>query len=174
MKKINPDDIAFFRAQMQGVKPLDANDKNYINPPPPLKTKSVPPEAKAEFPFSDFISHTVSSEEKLFFTRGGLQEKALRDLRQGKIKQEAILDLHGNNVEEARTTLSHFLDHCLQNQYRCVRIVHGKGKLATTPPILKNHVNSWLQQHPAILAFCSTAPRDGGTGAVYVLLKRKV
>jgi hypothetical protein len=33
-------------------------------------------------------------------------------------------------------------------------------------------VNSWLRQMDAVLAFCSARPNDGGTGAVYVLLKK--
>ena len=39
--------------------------------------------------------------------------------------------------------------------------------------LLKNALNSWLRQIPAVLAFCSAKPQHGGTGAVYVLLSRK-
>jgi DNA-nicking Smr family endonuclease len=39
-------------------------------------------------------------------------------------------------------------------------------------PVLKGKVNHWLQQRDEVLAFCSARPVDGGTGAVYVLLKR--
>lgn len=57
---------------------------------------------------------------------------------------------------------------------RVVRIIHGKknsseGKM----PVLKGKVNSWLRQKSEVLAFCSARPNDGGTRAVYVLLKRK-
>lgn len=172
--KISPDDSAFFRAQMRGVKPLEKNNLEPLaNPPPPIKTQIIQEEFAKEFPFSDSITETVTSETKLFFARSGLQEKVLRDLRQGKVYQEKILDLHGDNVNEARTALSNFLHYCVHNGLRCVRIIHGKGKFATTPPVLKNHLNSWLPQYPEVLAFCSAMPRDGGTGSVYVLLKRK-
>jgi DNA-nicking Smr family endonuclease len=30
-----------------------------------------------------------------------------------------------------------------------------------------------LRRHGDVLAFCSARPNDGGTGAVYVLLKRR-
>ncbi|MEE9156926.1 MAG: Smr/MutS family protein, partial [Gammaproteobacteria bacterium] len=40
-------------------------------------------------------------------------------------------------------------------------------------PVLKNKLNNWLRQRDEVLAFCSTRPVDGGTGAVYVLLKRR-
>jgi DNA-nicking Smr family endonuclease len=56
---------------------------------------------------------------------------------------------------------------------RCVRIIHGKGKSSEGKlPVLKGKVNSWLRQRDEVIAFCSARPSDGGTGAVYVLLKR--
>jgi DNA-nicking Smr family endonuclease len=54
-----------------------------------------------------------------------------------------------------------------------VRIIHGKGNTSLGKmPVLKGRVNSWLRQKNEVLAFCSARPNDGGTGAVYVLLKR--
>jgi DNA-nicking Smr family endonuclease len=54
-----------------------------------------------------------------------------------------------------------------------VRIIHGKGNGSVQRrPVLKGKVNHWLQQRDEVLAFCSARPVDGGTGAVYVLLKR--
>jgi len=51
--------------------------------------------------------------------------------------------------------------------------VHGKG-LRSGPrgPVLKHAVNTWLRKVDAVLAFASAPRRDGGTGAVYVLLRR--
>ncbi len=176
--KPTDDDINFFRAQMRGVKPLDKSDTSKINtkqPPPPLKKKSLNfnEQENNHFEFSDYIQETVTADTKLFFSQAGVQEKTLRELRQGKIYQTQVLDLHGATVEIARNLLSDFLEYSIRNQHRCVRIIHGRGKLSTTPPIIKNHVNSWLQQYPDILAFCSAIQKDGGTGAVYVLLRRK-
>jgi DNA-nicking Smr family endonuclease len=37
--------------------------------------------------------------------------------------------------------------------------------------VLKNNLNSWLRQHKDVQAFCSTPPKDGGTGAIFVLLQ---
>jgi DNA-nicking Smr family endonuclease len=55
---------------------------------------------------------------------------------------------------------------------RCVQIVHGKGYNSPgNQPVLKNDINLWLRQHQDVLAFCSTPPKAGGTGALYVLLK---
>jgi DNA-nicking Smr family endonuclease len=42
--------------------------------------------------------------------------------------------------------------------------------------VLKEHLPLWLTRGPAkkmILAFSTARPYDGGTGAIYILLKRK-
>jgi len=50
--------------------------------------------------------------------------------------------------------------------------VHGKGRRSRQPgPVLKGLVDHWLRQRDDVLAFCSARPADGGTGAVYVLLR---
>jgi DNA-nicking Smr family endonuclease len=55
-----------------------------------------------------------------------------------------------------------------------VRIIHGKGlSTPNRPPVLKARLNTWLQQCGDVLAFCSTPAHDGGTGAVYALLKKR-
>ena len=82
------------------------------------------------------------------------------------------LDLHGMTVAEARPMLAEFIADSRQQRLRCVRIIHGKGfRSASAQPVLKGLVNNWLRQHDGVLAFCSARPADGGTGAVYVLLK---
>ena len=53
-----------------------------------------------------------------------------------------------------------------------VVIVHGKGSHHSGPlPILKNSVNQQLRLLDTVLAFCSARQEDGGSGAVYVLLR---
>ncbi|MDH3415597.1 MAG: Smr/MutS family endonuclease, partial [Gammaproteobacteria bacterium] len=37
--------------------------------------------------------------------------------------------------------------------------------------VLKNSVNHWLRKWSSVLAFVSARQVDGGTGAVYVLLR---
>ncbi|MCW8826282.1 MAG: Smr/MutS family protein, partial [Gammaproteobacteria bacterium] len=87
-----------------------------------------------------------------------------------QIRVEAELDLHGFTVNEARVELTEFLHFAMESGLRCVRIIHGKGK--SSQPILKQKVDYWLRQREEVLAFCSAINRDGGTGALYLLLRR--
>ena len=90
----------------------------------------------------------------------------------GKNPIENHLDLHGMTVVEARQTLLQFIAECEGSGIRNVLVVHGKGYSSpNNKPVIKAYVNHWLKLSPTVLAFCSAQPSDGGTGAVYVLLK---
>jgi len=115
----------------------------------------------------------VETGDELLYTRPGLQLSVIRKLRRGQYAIEAELDLHGATVVQAREAVDSFLKNARDRDKRVVRIIHGKGRSSEGKmPVLKGKVNSWLRQKDEVLAFCSARPNDGGTGAVYVLLKR--
>ena len=115
----------------------------------------------------------VETGEELLFIRPGLPANTLRKFRRGQFMIEAELDLHGRIVAEARELINEFLHNARFQGRRCVRIIHGKGLSSEGKlPILKGKVNTWLRQKDEVMAFCSARRNDGGTGAVYVLLKR--
>lgn len=111
--------------------------------------------------------------EILQFCRDGLPHTVLRKLRRGQFAQHAELDLHGLGVEAAREALVKFLHRARRQHMSCVRIIHGKGNRSQhRGPVLKYKVNHWLRQREEVLAFCSARTIDGGSGALYVLLRR--
>ncbi len=115
----------------------------------------------------------IETGDELFYARPGLQHTVIRKLRRGQYAIEAELDLHGATVVQAREAVNSFIKSARNRNKRVVRIIHGKGNTsAGKMPVLKGKVNSWLRQKGEVLAFCSARPNDGGTGAVYVLLKR--
>ena len=75
---------------------------------------------------------------------------------------------HGQGL---RTTLAQIIADEIGVTPDVIKIVHGKG-LQNGQPLIKTCVNGWLRQIPQVLAFVSALPRDGGTGAAYVLLKK--
>ena len=173
---ISDDDKALFREQASGARKLEHDKVNHPNTPvKPIPVQRIADEKQVlDDMFSDESDTAeVETGDELFFYREGLQQKLLKQLRRGQLSVTAELDLHGYIVADARIALTEFLKDCRRHGDRCVRIVHGKGHGSRQKlPVLKNKVNSWLQQRDEILAFCSARPADGGTGAVYVLLKR--
>jgi DNA-nicking Smr family endonuclease len=107
----------------------------------------------------------------LVFHRPQVQPAVLRKLRRGEYRVQREIDLHGLTVAEAKLALREFLIRALEQQVRCVRIVHGKGlRSGHRGPVLKAAVGAVLRRSGAVMAFVSARPVDGGTGAVYVLL----
>jgi DNA-nicking Smr family endonuclease len=114
----------------------------------------------------------IASGEELVFSRPGVPAAAMRKLRRGGWVIQGELDLHGHSGDEARVALAAFLNRCMKNDRRCVRIIHGKGHGSKNRlPVLKNKVRHWLMQREDVLAFCQARTVDGGAGAVVVLLK---
>jgi DNA-nicking Smr family endonuclease len=114
----------------------------------------------------------LATGDVMSFAASGIQKRVLRHLRAGGFEADAELDLHGLTVDEAKRRLGGFLHACLADGCRCLHLIHGKGYRSDGDyPILKNRVNLWLRQHPGVLAFCTARPAEGGTGAVYVLLR---
>lgn len=126
-------------------------------------------------PLSDGFAQEAQIEqgESISYIRPGAQKALLRKLRRGQFSRSASLDLHGMTIDEARVAISRFIASQRHDARCCIRIVHGKGyRSAQQRPVLKNMLNHWLPQRDDVIAFCSAPVHDGGTGAVYVLLKK--
>jgi len=106
--------------------------------------------------------------EELVYLREGLSRQTLRKLRRGHWAIEDALDLHGMTREQAAAAMAGFLQQCLARGRRCVRIVHGKGT-----GVLRAKLGKWLPKREEVLAFCQAPAREGGSGAVLVLLKNR-
>lgn len=116
----------------------------------------------------------IETADELSYQGNGVQNRLMRQLKQGKIAVENTLDLHGQTIEQAYHSTMQFIHQCQQHRSHCIQIIHGQGyRSAGGVPVLKQNADFWLRQHDAVLAFCSALPRDGGKGAVYVLLRIK-
>jgi DNA-nicking Smr family endonuclease len=114
----------------------------------------------------------VSGGDVLSFHRPGVRIQVIRRLRRGLVPIEDALDLHGLSQTAAREQLAEFLEYSRAAGRRCVRIIHGKGyRSGARGPVLKMAVDLWLRRHLDVMAFTSARAIDGGTGAVYVLLR---
>lgn len=170
------DDFGLFREMMREVEPLE-HDKVEHSParPAPHPGQQELDEARV---LEDMLSDHYDPEElqpgdMLSFCRPGIKKSQFRKLRRGEYSMAAELDLHGLTVPLAREAIVTFLAECRGLRAQCVRVIHGKGlRSSNQGPVLKIMVNRWLRQRDEVLAFCSARPVDGGTGAVYVLLRR--
>ncbi len=107
----------------------------------------------------------------------GVDKRTAARLKRGQLDIDGRIDLHGMTQAKAHRALAGFLTASQGAGKRCVLVITGKGLRPTGETgVLRNLVPRWMNA-PAIrgrvLSFCTAQPRDGGTGALYVLLKRK-
>jgi len=114
----------------------------------------------------------------------GLDRRTAQRLRRGTLGIEARIDLHGMTQAQAHATLNGFIQRCWADGRRAVLVITGKGgrRPDESAPwresrgVLQDRVPVWLTQSPnreIVLSVTRAQPRDGGDGALYILLRRK-
>lgn len=169
------DDEALFRQAVAGARPLSHDRVEVPRPAPPARARMRREDDRQvleESLAADIESMEWRNGDALRYRRPEIGERTLRKLARGGYRVEAELDLHGYTVREAREVLREFLADCEYFRWRCVRVIHGKGRgSGHRGPRLKGSVDGWLRRVDAVQAFVSARQVDGGSGAVYVLLR---
>ena len=173
-------DDDLFASEMSGVTPLKREPRERL-----LKKESVDVSKRRQA-----ATHSLSRGDNhlsddgvppldawyvLEFKRPGIQNGVYRKLRLGHYDIEARLDLHRFTVVEARTEIWSFFKEAARLGLRTLLITHGKGfgnKEKAGSGVLKGYVNRWLRDMEDVQAFHSAQPQHGGTGSVYVLLRK--
>lgn len=168
---------AIFREACDDVAPLRQPDT--VEPyrrrpaPEPLQSRRNDDATLREMAEALMPEGEIETSDDLLYHRPGLQHQVLRKLRRGQYTIQGQLDLHGLRADEAKVAVGLFLQDATARGLSCVRIVHGKGNGSRDlRPVLKPRVAGWLVKRNDVLAYCSARANDGGTGAIYVLLRR--
>lgn len=175
---IDEDDVALFRSTVGPVQKKIRPERDQSRPkaPPPKPKQRVLDEqavmAELAHGFLDF--NDIETGEEISHLTEGLDRRVLKRLRRGHWRVEEALDLHDMTVKVATNALRQFLSEAQRAGLTCVKIIHGKG-LRSGPdgPKLKRMSAGVLARHSGVLAFASAPHHDGGTGAVYVLLRTR-
>lgn len=169
---LSEDDYQLFLDAMADTRPLPLKQNRHIQRP---KKKPLPGKGK-KIQQQDLLNHAddiaeLKTNEQLVFLRPGLNKQVLRKLRRGNYRIDDELDLHGLTQQQAEKQIPGFIDHAVHDQLKCIRIIHGKGlRSNNSGPVLKTLCNHLLRRHPAVIAFVTAKPADGGSGALCVLL----
>jgi DNA-nicking Smr family endonuclease len=89
------------------------------------------------------------------------------------LKAEAILDLHGLKAEEAEAAIATFLDSASRLGLEKVLVIHGKGLHSEGAPVLKKAARRAIESHPAAGRFGQADKAEGGSGALWVQVRRR-
>ena len=106
----------------------------------------------------------------------GLDRRTEERLRGGEMAIEARLDLHGHTQDEAHRALIAFVERAWRAERRTLLVITGKGRQGAGEGVLQSALPRWLNAEPLraqVLAFSRARPKDGGAGALYILLRRQ-
>ena len=108
-------------------------------------------------------------------------------LEQKKIRKIKHIDLHGFTLEQANKTIEKFIDDCYQNNVSKIIVVTGKGLHSNVEKdpyvskdlsILKYSVPEYIENNlelmKKIIEIKDAEIEDGGSGAFYIFLKKKL
>ncbi|MGC4024885.1 MAG: Smr/MutS family protein [Mesorhizobium sp.] len=107
--------------------------------------------------------------------RGHMDAQTIDKLARGRLALEARVDLHGMRQDEAYGLLLSFVARAHDRGVRYVLVITGKGSSSGGDGVLKRSVPGWLSTAPFrqyVSAHEGAARGHGGTGALYVRLKR--
>lgn len=177
LMSIDDEDKALFRSAVGPVARIQyARDRSRPKAPPPKPRQSELDEAAVMEELADgqFDFNDVETGEEITHIKDGVDPRAIKRLRRGHWRVQADIDLHEMTVKVATESLRGFIHEARQHGLTCIKVIHGKG-LRSGPegPKLKRMTASVLARHSQVMAFASAPIHDGGTGAVYVLLRRQ-
>ncbi len=162
---------------MKGITPLEGKGRAVTPDPASPETPYVAPSNPLQDIVEGKVEFALSGTDE--FMEGhvvGLDLLTVGKLQAGQLSPEAHIDLHGLNSEQAFHNLVGFFRNAYYKGVRTALVVTGRGLNSPDGnPVLRAKMRHWLTQEPfrrIVLAFCTARREDGGTGALYVLLRK--
>jgi DNA-nicking Smr family endonuclease len=183
MMRVSSDDIGLWRRAMRDVIPLRGRPEYPLPGPPPLAREArvgvnagASKALRVDGPIGSKPSRPSPAPPMPpppLDTFAGLDRASAERLRRGRYPIEARLDLHGMTQAEAHRALNGFVAGSRSLGRRVVLVITGHGRISGG--VLKTAVPRWLNEPELrrhVLAIAGAQPRDGGTGALYLLLRK--
>jgi len=166
----NQDDDALWQDAVKGTKPLSGREKHTgrrLPKKPPKPRRNAP-----GFPVPNHMPQTAGGD--ITAAPHGVDRRTDEKLRRGRMPIDRRIDLHGMTRDEAYAALRNVVTDSYETGARCLLVITGKGRAGGG--ILKSCVPEWLRDESMggiVLRVYPAQPPHGGSGAFYVLVKRK-
>ena len=116
----------------------------------------------------------IGANQNITFNRSSISHIKLSKLGKGHLYNSSTcsqLDLHGLTIEQTAKEVAKIIPVWQVQNINCGLLIHGKSQ-QSEHAILKSFLAEWLKTLPQVLAYSSACSKDGGAGALYVLVKR--
>ena len=163
-QSLAPTEADLFRESMRNVTPLKSD--------PPAPGRRGPPTRKAlNLQHRQAPAGIVRLDGDLFY-RPGVSAAVLTDLKKGRLRPTATIDLHGSSANEAAARLQRFIDSRANLAPQCLLVITGRGSHSPGGrSVIREQTLEQLRCHFTVQAYTCSRPADGGSGAFYVLVR---
>ena len=173
MRRLSPEEKALWRKVVESVRPLHAA------PAPAPAEQEQPPAAPAPAP------RPAPAPAKAVVAKPKAQPGTTLDgswdrrISRGLVQPDMTVDLHGHNLSTAYSLLDQRLEKAIASGVRVLLLITGKPPTSDRRPVargaIRAAVGDWLaaSRHAGDIAAVRNAhPRHGGSGALYIVLRR--
>ncbi len=179
-RRLDPDESALWQRVAATVRPIHQRPSRTSHPVSPAPEPVAKPHGRVP-PLRVPAATPVAQQKPLGDSLDGGWD---RRLRRGTTQPDWTIDLHGHTLDSARRLLDTALDQALAEGVRVILLITGK------PPrdgdrdidgrprrgLIRASIGTWLEssRHASRIAAVRNAhPRHGGTGALYIILRRE-
>ena len=173
-------DVDLFAATMGDVKPLAGRKRAAAKAKPPPALLATSPVRRGRAGVGGVTAPGTTSAPELTLDDHNFDRDTARSLGRGKLVPQASLDLHGMTLAAAERAVANFLDAAVTQDLRIILIVTGKGARLEGGRVLGGRIRmefvGWLNRadnRSWVRGVRPAHPRHGGSGAFYVLLRRR-
>ena len=175
MRRLSAEERALWRKVVESVRPLDGAPPS--DPPVPEGAEPMPAKAAARRAAPAGTSPVPARKAVPGTTLDGSWD---RMLSKGAVSPDMSVDLHGHNLDTAYSLLDDSLARAISNGARLILLITGKPPAGARQPggrgAIRAAVGDWLaaSRHAGNIAAVRGAhPRHGGSGALYIVLRRR-
>jgi DNA-nicking Smr family endonuclease len=171
-RDLGPEDRVLWEEVKKSIKPLRKSRPAKVV----LETAEAQPapSSKREKPVAKAFSAPLARETPKPPPLAKLDRRAKSRVARGRTEIDARLDLHGMTLERARSRLASFIREAQARDYGLVLVITGKG--LSGRGALKHEVPHWLalaEFRALVIGFEEAAINHGGSGALYVRIRRR-
>jgi len=177
MRRLRADDSELWRRAMRDVAPLRSRSFAGAAELSPDRERSARPHPNPPPPAEEGADQSAAARRPQPLPPldrfAGIDRATAERLKRGRYPVAARLDLHGMTQAEAHRALTGFVAGSRAAGRRCLLVITGHGRMSGG--ILKAAVPRWLGEPELrrhVLAIAPAQPDAGGSGALYVLLRR--
>lgn len=169
-RRLNPDEARLWAKVVQSVRPLDGG---------PLPPTVLDLEAASQPKAAGRPVRPPPAPPRRSGPGETLDGSWDRRLSRGLVSPDFTLDLHGRGLATAYNLLDRRLEQAISSGARLLLLITGKPPGPERPVkrgLIRAAVGDWLQasRHGGDIAAVRNAhPRHGGSGALYIVLRRR-